>query len=281
MKRCLMTWIAVVLCLAPVGADLTLTQTMTIEGGAAGAMMADKPPMATVMRIKGRKARGDMDMMEMKISTLTDLSTKETMLLNHTEKTAQLVSATSVAAAAAPVPPMDVDVSFKPTGQKRAIEGVECAEHAFTMAVGMAEMTGQQAPKEGQPQMPKEAAEMMKDVRVVMAGSTWVAQSGPAAGEYIAFQKAAAEASLAVFGAMLSGQQSTGGLDKLLAAISEAPGLPYLTEMTMSVEGTGPFVEMMKPMITGMKFIQKTTAVSTEPLADDLFKVPAEYTIKK
>jgi Domain of unknown function (DUF4412) len=281
MKRCLMTSIAVVLCLAPLGADVTFTQTMTIAGGAAAAMVDGKPPMTTVMRIKGTKVRGDMDMMEMKISTLTDLSTKETILLNHSEKTAQLVTPASAAAGAATVPPMDVDVTFTPTGQKRAIEGVECAEHAFKMSVGMAEVTGHQAPKEGKPQTPNETLEMMKDVRVLMDGSTWIAQSGPAAAEYIAFQKAAAEASVAVFGAMLSGQPSTGGLDKLLAAVSEAPGLPYLTEMTMSVEGTGAFVEMVKPMIAGMKVTQKTTAVSTEPLPDDLFKAPSEYTIKR
>jgi hypothetical protein len=263
---------------------------MTIEGGPAAAMMAGKPPMAMVMRIKGKKARGDVDMMEMKISSLTDLSTKEIMLLNHTEKTAQSVSATSPLVPTTPVPEMKVDVTFTPTSQTRAIEGVQCTEHTFKMSVSMAEMTGQQAskegqpqiPKEGQPQMPKEAGEMMKGVKMVMDGSVWLALSGPGVAEYLAFQKAAAQANLmAGIGGVLGGQQSSGGMDKVLAALSEAPGLPYLMEMTMSVEGTGPIVEFMKAQMTGMKMIQRTTAVSTEPLSDDLFKVPADYTIKK
>ena len=281
MKRCLVTAIVVVSSLAPLAADLTLTQTMTIAGGPAGATMADKP-VTMLMRIKGQKARADIDALETKITTLTDLTTKEVLLVNHAEKTAQLVSAAPPAAGAPAMPHVNVDITFTPTGQTREIEGIQCAEHAVKMSAALAQMVASQTGTEGQPQLPKEAAEMLKDVRMVMQGSVWVSSSAPGASEYLAFQKAAAAANLAgALGGVFGGRQSPGGIDRLLAAVTEAPGLPYLTEMTMAVEGSGPFVEMMKGTIGGMKMTHKTTAVSTDPLADDLFTGPADYTIKK
>lgn len=267
MKRSLATLVVVVLCLVPLGADLTFTQTMTVEGAMA-AMMAGKP-IALVTRVKGKKARADMEVME--ISSLTDLVTREVTILNHKDKTAQVIGARSAPMPNAPE--LNLDFSFKPTGQAKAIDGVQCAEHVFTVSFGLANMSGQQ--------VPSEAAEAMKDVRMVMDGSVWIAKDAPGAAEYIAFQKAALDGNLSYALGALMGGQSRGGMDKLMAALSEAPGLPYLTEMTMSVEGTGPFVEMMKKQMTGMKLVQKMASVSTEPLGDDLFRVPADYTVKK
>jgi len=65
-----------------------------------------------------------------------------------------------------------------------------------------------------------------------------------------------------------------------MAAASSAPGLPYLTEITMTMEGTGPMVDAMKQM-GPMKMIQKLSSVSTDAIADDLFKIPEGYTIQK
>ncbi len=48
----------------------------------------------------------------------------------------------------------------------------------------------------------------------------------------------------------------------------------------MSVEGTGQLVEMIRQM-GPTKITNKVTAISTEPLAADLFTVPAGYTMVK
>jgi hypothetical protein len=271
MKRCLVALAAVVVCLVPLRADVTLTQTTTMQiEGPMAAMMPAKP-MVMVTRIKGTKARADVEMMDQKISSLADLTTKELTVLNHQQKTAQVISTTAVSPAE--IPKLDVDVSFKPTGQSKAIDGVPCAEYAFKMTFGFAEMSAGQ--------MPKETGEMMKDVRMVMDGSTWIARTGPGSEEYIKFQKASMNANMAaILGGIMGGPQR-GGIDKLMAAISEAPGLAYLTEMSMSVDGTGPMVDMFKQQLGGMKVTQKMTSVSTEAIADDLFKVPPGYTIKK
>jgi hypothetical protein len=49
----------------------------------------------------------------------------------------------------------------------------------------------------------------------------------------------------------------------------------------MGVEGTGPMVEVVKQQIAGMKLVQKLSGINTDPVSDDQFKVPADYTVKK
>lgn len=282
MKRCLVTLAVFVLCMAPLRADLTFTQTMTMEGGAMAAMMAGKPVVITT-RLKGMKARSDMEVMDTKITTLTDLTSKEITVLNHKDKTAQSISA--VKPPDVELPKMTVDISFKPTGESKPIDGVQCFEHAFKMSFAFADMMPQPAPKASQKEgaeTASKAAEMMKDMKMMMDGSVWIAKSGPGASEYMAFQKAALEGNLTeLLAGMMGGQQIRGGMDKLMKAITEAPGLPYLTEISMAIEGTGPMADMMKQQMTGMKLIQKMSSISTDPLADDVFTVPAGYTVKK
>ena len=48
----------------------------------------------------------------------------------------------------------------------------------------------------------------------------------------------------------------------------------------MRFEGSGPMVDAMKQM-GDMKMIQKLSSVSTDTIAEDLFKVPEGYTIEK
>ena len=128
--------------------------------------------------------------------------------------------------------------------------------------------------------MPPEAAAALKDVRILMNGVSCVANDGPGAAEYATFQKAASAQALDwVLKGGAPGAQPQ-GMDKVLAAAGSAPGIPYLTEITMSFEGTGPMVDMMKQM-GAMKMTQKTTKVSTDLLTDDIFTVPADYKIEK
>lgn len=269
MKRLCTTIGIVALCLVSLRADVTITQTITIEGSMAGAMGSDKPTITT--RIKGNKSRADVAGGPISVSSITDLDTKQVIILNAADKTAQVMNMAS--SADKPVmPPSAIDLQYKATGAKRTIEGVSCGDHTFAMTIDMAQMGASG-------QMPPEAAEMMKGVKMVANGVTCVATEGKGVPEFIAFQKAAIQAGLlsAVMGTPPSGKPG-GGMEKLMAAAASAPGLPYVTEITMTFEGTGPMVDMMKQM-GGMKIIQTTTAVSTDALGDDLFKVPADYKV--
>lgn len=262
--------VLVALSIVPLRADITLTTTMVMEGQAAG-MMGGQTPKIT-MRIKGMKSRTDIETGAMTSIGLADLTKKEVVLLQPQAKTAQVFSAAAAAAGGPALPTADVDASLKPTGKSQTIEGQTCDEHTFTMTLDMASLAGQG-------QVPPEAAAMMKDVKMVMNGSVWLAKAAPGAAEYATFVKAATEANLfAALSGMKPGQ--SGGLDKLMAVTASAPGLPYLTEIAMTFEGTGEIMQVFKQMGT-MKMVQKISSVSLEPIADDLFVMPEGYTIEK
>jgi len=255
------------LCAGPAAADVTVTQTMTIEGTMAPMMGGAAPRMVT--RIKGLQSRTDVEVMNQTIATITDLARQQVIILNGASRTAQIVKPGALPETGAPVTMPKLDLSFKATGRSQVIEGARCDEHAFTMSINMAE-----AGASGQ--MPPEVAAAMKDVRMAMTGSVWIATSGPGVEDYVRFQKAATDAKMiAALTGMKPGAQP-GGLEQLMAASSAAPGLPYLSEMTMVFEGTGKMVEMMKQM-GPIKMTQRTTAVSTDALPDDLFQVPGDY----
>jgi hypothetical protein len=76
------------------------------------------------------------------------------------------------------------------------------------------------------------------------------------------------------------GGQLPAGLQQVLTGFAEAPGIPYETELTMNVEGTGPMVDIMK-QVGKMKITSRVSSVTTEPLADSLFRVPEDYKIVK
>lgn len=251
-------------------ADVTVTTIMTMEGAAAANLPPGSLPKIT-LRIKGMKSRSDIETAGTSVSVITDLTTKQVITLMPSSKTATVTTAESVAAGGAPIAMPKVDASLKATGKSQTIEGVVCDEHTFTMLLDMSSMAGAQ--------MPPEAAEMLKGVKMAMNGSIWVAKSAPGVAEIMAFNKAAlASGLIAAVSGVKPGQP--GGMEQLMNAAASAPGLPYLTEMTMEMQGEGPMVEAMKQM-GAMKMVQKVATVSTDAISDDLFKVPEGYTTDK
>jgi hypothetical protein len=244
------------LCSTVLSADVTIRQSMTMEGQMAAMTAGKLPEMVT--RIKGAKARTDIDVQGQTVSSIADLALKQMTIL-HTPTTVTPGSA-------AP----KVDVSVKPTGQSKTIDGLSCDEYSVALTLDMASMIGSS-------QMPPEAAAMMKDVTIVANGSLWITKSGPGVDEYVAFQKAVVDSNLMSAMASLIPQ---GGLDKLMSAVAAAPGIPCLSEFTMTFEGTGQMVEVMKQM-GPMKMVQKTTAISIDPVPESVFVVPGDYKVEK
>jgi hypothetical protein len=70
------------------------------------------------------------------------------------------------------------------------------------------------------------------------------------------------------------------GMDKMMKAMGAVSGLPYLTEMTITIDGTGQFADMMRQM-GPMKITTKVNSITRDAISDDLFKVPEGYTIVK
>ena len=280
MKRWLSTFAMFAVCSAVVRADITIVQTMTVEGGMA-AMSGQAIAPKTTTRIKGLKARTDMDMpgVNMSMSTIADLVAKQMIILRHDQKTAQVIIApnasTTSTTATTTAPPIGgtvkMDVSVTPTGKSQVIDGFKCDEFTFTTTMNMSEVGG--------PNLPPEAVAMMKGMSMVMKGSMWVTKDAPGGAEYLAYNKALASADLNAAAAGMSGINMP-GLDNMTKAMASVNGLAYMTEMTMKIEGTGQMAEMMRQM-GEMKITSKTNSISSETIAEDQFKVPAGYTTVK
>jgi hypothetical protein len=273
MTRLLVTWTLVGLCSVALHADLSFTTVTTIEGGAAAMAGGVAPRMVT--RIKGSKVRTEVSVMGQTISTIADVATRQVTVLHPEQKMAQVMDAAAVStttpAGALPAGPK-FDTSFTPTGRNQVIDGVACDEYTFAMTMSMADKA-----KSGQAGQAAPANPMLQDMLMKMNGSIWMAKSGPAVAEFVAFQKAALDAQMA---SVLAGSMSSDGMERLLRGLANGNGMPFLTEMTMTFDGAGPAADMMKQM-GPMKLTSKISELSTEPIGADLFTVPADYTIKK
>lgn len=273
MKRWLATVLIFGVCSAVVRADITIVQTTTIEGGMAAMGGANMSPKIT-NRIKGMKSRSDIEMASFNVSSITDLVANQMIMLKHEDKTAQIIAGPGAAPTApATTATVTLDSSVKPTGKSQVIDGITCDEYTLSTTMNMGEMTGGQ--------MPPEAAEMMKDLHIVMKGSIWVAKSKdlPGGAEYIAFQSAMAKSGMAASAVKMTGVNIP-GMDKMMKAMSSMEGMPYLTVMNMTIEGSGEMADMMRQM-GAMKITTKVASISADPLSDDLFKVPGGYTVIK
>ena len=282
MKRWFATTLAVVLLSTALRADVTIVQNTTVEGGmaamaqAAGGGASLNPKLTT--RIKGMKSRIEMEG-PVSVVTIVDLTTKQIIVLNVAQKSATIMTpaaaavgtTTTTTTTTAPTPLGKADASVKPTGKSQLIDGHKAEEIAFTTSLDMAQMGGQQ--------LPPEAVAMMQGMKMIMDGSMWVAKDVPGAREYAAFQKAAAAGDMADAALGASGL-SVPGMEKVTKAMASLDGLTMLSEMTMTVEGSGPIADMMR-QAGPMKVVSKVTSVSADPLSDDLFKVPEGYTITK
>ncbi len=272
MKRWLVTFVLFAVCSAAVRADVTLVQTSTVEGGMAAMANAPSPEITT--RVKGLRSRTDMNAGSVSVITILDLVAKQIIILRPDQKTAT-VSSAAPPPARAPSAPMvtvgGIEASVKPTGKSQLIDGIKCDEFTFTTAIDMGAMSGGQ--------LPPETGAMLQGMKMLMAGSVWVAKDAPGAADYIAFQKAAASSDTAAIGAAAAGV-SIPGLEKIMKAMSSIEGLAYLTEMTMTVEGSGQIADMMRQM-GAMKMISRLKSVKTDALSDDLFKIPEGYTTTK
>jgi hypothetical protein len=277
MKRWLTTGAILLICSAALHADITIVQTTTVEGGMAAMAAASGSPISpkTTTRIRGMKSRTDIEAGPINVSTMVDLDTKQVIILRPDQKTATIIAAGAPAASGqTPAPTTTgptIEASIKPTGKTQVVDGVKLEEYSFANTMDMSSMGGAQ--------MPPEALAAMQGMKMAMTGSMWIAKDVPGAGEYLAFQKAASASDIASVAASASGMNIP-GMDKMMKAMAAASGLTYLTEMTVSVEGTGPMADMMRQM-GPMKITTKVSSVKNEAVGEDVFKVPEGYTVVK
>src|SRR5690349_21416134 len=140
MSRWFVTLAVIALCSTALRADITTTSITTLEGGLAALAGANINPKM-VMRIKGMKARTEVEVMGKTVATVADLSTGKVFLLRPDEKTAQSIDTTAAAATANGGTLPKLDGTFKPTGRTQTIDGISCDEYTFTMTIAMGDMS--------------------------------------------------------------------------------------------------------------------------------------------
>lgn len=281
MKRCA-TALTLLMLIVPavLRADVTVTSTITITGPVAAMLGGNNPQMT--MRVKGSRARMDIDMMGQKMSNIIDIAAKQITMLMHAQKTAQVMDAQQLVSrmpSAEQMPKMDGKI--EPTGQTQEINGQRCSEFRYSVSLDMSNVAANFGAAGGTAQMPAGANEMFKDLKMIMSGSLWVSKEGPGVAEYLAFTKEAQQnlISLSPFGRG-AGLGGAPGMEDMMRVFSQVDGLTHLAEVEMTFEGNNPMVDMMKSMGT-MKMTTRVVELSTQPLADDLFQVPADYTVTK
>lgn len=243
----------------PALADVTVTQKVT--GGMAAMSGAE-----STTYIKGSKMRTDGQAMGQATSTIIDLDAQRMVVLHTAKQEAEIHDLTKMSANLQKnIATAKVKADLTPSGQTRQVLGHTCKGYNLSVVIPMA----------------------MTDVPISMGmkGTVWVAEGAPGAADYAAFYAAATDKGMFFGGGQQGGQSPRGGMspDQGMAAIYKAlagaNGIPYLMDVTIQIEASGPMAEMMKKM-GPQGWTTEVTRVSTESLADDLFSIPAGYTTR-
>jgi hypothetical protein len=188
-------------------------------------------------------------------SYLLDLLTKQVFVLDHATRQVTTFDAKQ-ALANLPVTLGEVSASVKPLGQTKEIMGRACQGFTIEMTIPMT-MNGE-------------------TVTMKASGPVWMAKDGTVLAEYQAAQKALTDAGLSL-SPLGQGFQAKG-----MAEVSKAlagAGITMEQEIHIAMEGTGQVAQMMGHMGT-MTMKMTVTAISTDPIPDEKFKVPEGYTKK-
>jgi hypothetical protein len=233
----------------PASADLGMTTAMSMNAGG----MAINATMET--RLKATKMRADVKLMQQDMSILFDTADKQVLMVNHV--TREITKADpSALGGNFPVTFGDAVVSMKSTGQTKEILGRTCQGYAIEMTVPMT--VGSES------------------ITMRASGTVWAAGQGPGVEEYRAISKAAAESGFST--SFMSQGPTMKGMVELQKAMAEA-GIPLAQELHMSMEGTGQAAAALAQM-GNMGMAMTVTALSTDPIADEVFALPAGYTRK-
>jgi len=158
-------------------------------------------------------------------------------------------------------PRASATVTVTPTGATRTLVGAVCREYTTSVRVPMTKS---------------------ESLVLTMTGTVWLASDVPGAQDYDAFASAAIERQI-VLGPASDNKillAVTRAQTELYRALGGLHAVPYLVETATNVEGKGMLAGMVRKIVSGTQRTE-VTRVSIEPLADDLFVVPAGWKSEK
>lgn len=236
----------------PVRADVTITSSVSLTTAALGKALT----ASSVVAVKGTKARLDNRGFSDNVSILVDTATGEQWRLDSASRTVQAIDLARPTDL--PVNWSGVKTSITPTGKVRTILGLSCSGLAIdvTMPVTLA----------GQ------------SLSVKLTGTVWTTSDGPGAAEWRAFSARAAKAGFQAPAMNIGlGSQAISAMQKALADA----GLPLEEEMHVTFDGLSAEMAQAIAQIGEMRETITVTAISTDPILDEKFVIPAGYTKKK
>lgn len=241
---------------APVFADVTVNQKTSGKGALGAAAAGD-----SVQYLKGSKMRIDQARGDDQTSMIIDADAQRMISLNHKKKEAEIYDMTKMAADMQKIQSSDIKANVTPTSQTRQIAGQTCTVHNIEIEIPMTMGNN--------------------SMSMVMAGPACLVKNAPGAKDYETFYKTAVEKGL-FFSDPRQARAQPGqakGMARLYQEMASR-GLPYAQEFTMKFQGNDMMAGMMNKM-GGATMSTEVTSVTTGPLADSLFEIPAGYKQKQ
>ena len=227
---------------APVCADITLRMTMVERE------IDNRVTSVTEYR-KGLKIRTDSSGAAIgSSSTIMDAETGLVIVLWHDGKSAEVFDFNRTPAPLGKNSAAEVTHSVTPTTRSRQIAGSTCTVYDVRSSVRMTERM----------------VEMAEPVALAMEGSMCVVRNAPGHADYARVSRAMAERAAA---------NPQLAIQRQLAEL----GVPYASELTFRLGANLPGAEMHS---IGTHTTE-VSSISTDPIPDSLFEIPAGYTVTR
>jgi hypothetical protein len=239
---------------SPALADVTLKSKGSATG-MVGAMAGDM-----TQYVKGLKIRIDQTSgAGRQTTTIIDIVARQMTVLDHDKKEAEVIDMSNLADTLTKAGAADITMSITPTTQTRQIAGQTCTVYNLKVAVPM-----------------KMANSEMK---MVMGGPQCIVKNGPGQADFAAFYRAASEKGFFLDAAQAKTRPAAAkAMTDMYRQMAEL-GVPFVSQMNISIEASGPMAEMMKKM--NNTITTEVTSASTATIDPTVFDLPADYKLSK
>ena len=256
MKSAILVMGVTVALAVPMLGDVTIKQTTSGKGmGVSAAGM-------TTTYIKGMKMRSEVEAKGTVMTTIFDVENQKMYMFDSKKKSADVWDMQAFSQEMARnVEAGEIEASVKANGKKKDIGDKTATGYDMKISVP-AKMGGQSG----------------MAMTVTLQGPMWVVKDAPGTSDYMTFYKGAVEKGW-IFSDPRAAKGSPGqakAMAEMQKQLASTGGVPYETEMSISITGEGPMAAVMARM-GGMSMTSTVTSVDTTALDDALFAPPAGY----
>jgi hypothetical protein len=256
MKSAILVMGVTVALAVPMLGDVTIKQTTSGKG--MGVSAAGK----TTTYIKGMKMRSEAETLGTVMTTIFDVENQKMYMFDSNKKSADVWDMQAFSQEMAKnVDAGSLTASVKANGKTKEVAGQTAT--GYDLKVSVPTMMG------GQGGMA---------MTVTLQGPMWVVKDAPGTSDYMTFYKGAVEKGW-IFSDPRAAKGSPGqakAMAEMQKQLASTGGVPYETEMAISITGEGPMAAVMARM-GGMSMTSTVKSVDTAALDDALFAPPAGY----